>query len=77
MSIQVEIVAPFEVRGQARDGRVELPDGSSVRDLLRLNLNAPFYTRWLPVSVNGEQVPHGHILSDGDRVVFILPRVGG
>ena len=71
------VAAPFELRGQGRDGCVDLHEGARVRDLLRLAVNAPIYTRLLPVSVNGEQAKHSQILQDGDVVVFILPRTGG
>jgi sulfur carrier protein ThiS len=77
MTILVEVIAPFEIQGARASGQVELPEGTRVRDLLAKYARAPFYARWIPVSVNGVQVTHAHLLADGDRVIFILPRVGG
>ena len=74
--MKVKIIAPFQIAGQADDGSVLLPEGTRLRGLYRL-VHAPLYSRLLPVSVNGEQVPKSHKLLDGDLVIFVAPISGG
>ncbi len=75
--IRVKLVAPFELDGIDSDDCVELPDGARVKDLLRRVHGLPFYARFLPMAVNGDQVKSSHRLKDGDMVVFIMPVSGG
>jgi len=73
--MNVKVIAPVEIQGLDTDGNLELPDGSRVRDILKLLRLNP--ARLLPVSVNGEQVSKSHQLKDGDVVVLIFPISGG
>ena len=74
--MKVKVIAPFQIPGQATDGSLDLPEGTRVRGLFRL-VRAPLYTRLLPISVNGVQVPKNQVLKDGDLVIFIGPISGG
>lgn len=75
--MKVKVAAPFELRAQLPDGTVDVPEGTRVRDLLRLAEKPPLFARLLPVSVNGAQSRRDDLLHEGDVVVFILPIRGG
>ncbi len=55
----------------------ELPEGSSVRDALRLVRCPPLKAKLLLVSVNGERSPLDRELREGDVVGFFFPVSGG
>ena len=73
--MKIKVVAPVEIRELDQEGSLNLPDGSRVRDVLKLLMLNP--ARLLPVSVNGQQVPKSQRLKDGDVVVLIYPLSGG
>ena len=73
--MKVIVVSPIEIPGLDADGKLELPDGSRVKDVLKLLRLNP--ARLLPVSVNGTQVRRSHPLNDGDILVLIFPLSGG
>lgn len=73
--MKVKVVTPVEIRELDDEGNLDLPDGSRVRDVLKLLRLNP--ARLLPVSVNGKQKSGSHRLKDGDIVVFIFPLSGG
>ncbi len=75
--IRVRLVAPFALDGVDPAGWIDLPDGARVNDLLRCAREFPLYARFLPITVNGEQVKRSHRLKDGDTVVWIMPISGG
>ncbi len=75
--MRIKVISPFEVRGLAEDGTLELKEGARVRDLLRRSLPAALYATLVPVSVNGRQVQPAHRLQDGDLVVILMPISGG
>ena len=55
----------------------ELPEGSTVRDALRLVRCSPLKAKLLLVSVNGERSVLDRELEDGDVVGFFFPVSGG
>ena len=69
-----------EIVGE-REGTLELPEGSSITDLISEIGNA--HTRFqeleksLMVSVNQTYVERDYLLKDGDEVAFIPPVSGG
>ena len=77
--MRVKILPPPGCDRSALDERswAELPEGSRVRDALRLVRCAPLKAKLLLVSVNGERKPLSHELRDGDVVGFFFPVSGG
>lgn len=77
--MRVKILPPPGCDRSALDERswAELPEGSRVRDALRLVRCAPLKAKLLLVSVNGEKKPLSHELHDGDVVGFFFPVSGG
>ncbi len=75
--MRVRVVAPFALAGQAPDGSLEMAEGSQVRDLLRLAVRPPIYSRLLPVTVNGEPAGRSRPLRPDDLVVFVMLLSGG
>ena len=55
----------------------ELPEGSTVKDALRLVRCGPVKAKLLLVSVNGERSPLERELKNGDVVGFFFPVSGG
>ncbi|RPI31585.1 MAG: hypothetical protein EHM70_11225, partial [Chloroflexota bacterium] len=74
--IRVKVVAPFNLNEADKVGEIELPDRTTVAQLLR-RLGAPLYAYALPVAVNSKQASRRQVLHDGDLVVFIVPISGG
>ena len=73
--MKIKVVAPVEIQKLDDEGNLDMPDGSCVRDVLKLMGINP--ARLLPVSVNGKQVSRSHLLRDSDVVVLIFPLSGG
>ena len=73
--MKVKVIAPFPIRGLDQEDCLEVSEGSRVRDVLKGSGLNP--ARLLPVFVNGQQVKKGHILNDGDIIVFLYPLSGG
>jgi sulfur carrier protein ThiS len=75
--VKVKVVAPVALPGLDSDGRLEVPEKTRVRDILkRSKVLAPFLTV-LPMMVNGKQVKVSHLLNDGDVLVIVFPIHGG
>ena len=77
--IRVKIIPPPGSDRSKLDERgwVELPDGATLRDALRVARCSPAVAKLLLASVNGERVPFSTRLSDGDVVGFFLLCTGG
>ncbi len=77
--MRVKILPPHGSDRDALDERswAELPEGSTVRDALRLVRCPPLKAKLLLVSVNGERSPLGRELRDGDVLGFFFPATGG
>ena len=89
MKVRVEFVAPAGLVEDRRDMELELPAGSSVRDLVAalvhrhgpqasgLILQSDGKTPYVDFIVGGRVVPYDHALRDGDEVVVLPPIHGG
>ena len=77
--MRVKVLPPHGSDRSALNERswAELPDGSTVRDVLRLIRCSPVKAKLLLVSVNGERSSLGLELHDGDVVGFFFPATGG
>ena len=77
--MRLKILPPHGSDRSALDERswTELPDGSTVRDALRLVRCGPLKAKLLLVSVNGERSPLDRELREGDVVGFFFPVTGG
>lgn len=77
MVVHLEYTAVLAVKGPKSGSEVELPDGSTVADLLeRLHIQ-PDHRRHIVAFVNGTQRKPSTALHDGDRLVLSLPIGGG
>ncbi len=77
--MRVKVLPPHGCDRSALDARswAELPEGSTVRDVLRLIRCSPLRAKLLLVSVNGERSSPERELRDGDVVGFFFPISGG
>jgi sulfur carrier protein ThiS len=77
--IRVKIIPPPGSDRSKLDERgwVELPDGATLKDALRVVRCSPAIAKLLLASVNGERVPLSTRLSNGDVVGFFLLCTGG
>lgn len=77
--MKVKVFPPLGCDRSALDVRswVELPEGSTVGDVLKIIKCSPLKAKLLLVSVNGERVRLRHVLHDGDVVGFFSPVTGG
>lgn len=77
--MRVKILPPHGCDRSALDERswAELPEGTTVREVLRLIRCSPLKARLLLVSVNGERSPLDRPLREGDVVGFFFPAAGG
>ena len=77
--MRIKVLPPHGCDRGALDARswAELPEGSTVRDVLRLVRCSPVKAKLLLVSVNGERSPLTRVLRDGDVVGFFFPVSGG
>ena len=77
--MRVKILPPHGSDRSALDEKswADLPEGSSVRDALRLVRCPPLKAKLLLVSVNGERSPLDRELREGDVVGFFFPVSGG
>ncbi len=77
--MRVKVLPPHGCDRSALDERswAELPEGSTVRDVLRLIRCSPVKAKLLLVSVNGERSPLSRQLQNGDVVGFFFPASGG
>ena len=77
--MRVKVLPPHGCDRSALDERswAELPEGATVREVLRLIRCSPLKARLLLVSVNGERSPLDRPLREGDVVGFFFPASGG
>ena len=77
--MRVKILPPHGSDRSALDERswAELPEGSCVRDALRLVRCGPLKAKLLLVSVNGERSSLDRELHEGDVLGFFFPVSGG
>lgn len=77
--MKVKIFPPRGCDRSALDERswVELPEGSTVGDVLKIINCSPARAKLLLVSVNGERAKLSHELHDGDVVGFFSLVSGG
>ena len=77
--MKVKVFPPLGCDRSALDERswAELPDGSTVSDVLKLIKCNPIKAKLLLVSVNGERAKFSQVLHDGDVVGFFSLVTGG
>lgn len=77
--MRVKVLPPHGCDRSALDARswAELPEGATVRDVLRLIRCGPLKAKLLLISVNGERSSLSRPLRDGDVVGFFYPASGG
>lgn len=77
--MKVKIFPPLGCDRSALDSKswAELPEGSTVGDVLKLIKCNPIKAKLLLVSVNGERAKLSCVLHDGDVVGFFSPVSGG
>lgn len=77
--MRVKVFPPLGCDRSALDERswIELPEGSTVRDVLKIIKCSPLKAKLLLVSVNGERAGFRHELKDGDVVGFFSLVTGG
>ena len=77
--MRVKILPPRGCDRSALDAKswMELPEGSTVGDVLRIIKCSPLRAKLLLVSVNGERAKFKHVLHDGDVVGFFSLVTGG
>lgn len=77
--IRVKVFPPYGCDRSALDERswMELEDGSTVGDVLKIIRLSPLKARLMLLSVNGERASISRELHDGDVIGFIAPVSGG
>lgn len=77
--MRIKILPPYGSDRSALDERswAQMPEGSTVRDALKLVHCPPLKAKLLLMSVNGERCELDRILHDGDVVGFLFPMTGG
>jgi len=77
--MRIKVFPPHGCDRSALDERswMELPEGATVRDVLKLIRCSPVKAKLLLVSVNGERSGLDRVLHDGDVVGFFFPVSGG
>ena len=77
--MKVKVFPPRGCDRSALDAKswMELPEGSTVGDVLRIIKCSPLRAKLLLVSVNGERVKFKHVLQNGDVVGFFSLVTGG
>ncbi len=81
MKVRVLYFAQFREAFGKSEETIDLPEGSSARDLLTQRLRSASSLTSLEgrvaVAVNGEIAKPGTVLSEGDEVVILPPMSGG
>ena len=77
--IRVKVFPPYGCDRSALDERswMELEEGSTVGDVLKIIRLNPLKAKLLLLSVNGERAALSQKLKDGDVIGFIAPVSGG
>ncbi len=77
MKILVEYTALLDLKGVPNGSLVDVPDGSTISDLLtRCGVEAA-HQKYIAPFINSEKKPLRTILRDGDHLVLSLPIGGG
>lgn len=77
--IRVKVFPPYGCDRSALDEKswMEIQEGSTVKDVLKIIRCSSLKAKMLMVSVNGERSPLSRELKDGDVVGFLSPVSGG
>ena len=77
--IRVKVFPPYGCDRSALDEKswMEIQEGSTVKDVLKIIRCNSLKAKMLMVSVNGERSPLSRELKDGDVVGFLSPVSGG
>ena len=77
--MRVKVFPPYGCDRSALDTKswMDLPEGSTVSDVLKQIKCSPLKAKLLLVSVNGERAKLKHVLHDGDVVGFFSLVTGG
>lgn len=77
--IRVKVFPPYGCDRSALDEKswMEIREGSTVKDVLKIIRCNSLKAKMLMVSVNGERSPLSRELKDGDVVGFLSPVSGG
>lgn len=77
--MKVKVIAPLGSDFSVLDSKswIELPEGCTVRSVLKIIKCNPLKAKLLLVSVNGERTKLDRVLKDGDVVGFFSPISGG
>ena len=77
--MKVKVFPPRGCDRSALDERswADIPEGSTVGDVLKIIKCSPLKAKLLLVSVNGERAKFKHVLHDGDVVGFFSLVTGG
>ena len=77
--IRVKVFPPYGCDRSALNERswMEMEEGSTVGDVLKIIRLSPLKAKLLLLSVNGERAPLSQKLKDGDVIGFIAPVSGG
>ena len=77
--IRVKVFPPYGCDRSALDEKswMEIREGSTVKDVLKIIRCNSLKAKMLMVSVNGERSPLSRELKDGDVVGFLYPVSGG
>lgn len=77
--IRIKVYAPSWCNIEALDERgwIEMPDGSTLADVLKQIKMPKFAAKILLAAVNSEKKPLDTVLKDGDRVSFFAIMAGG
>ena len=77
--MKVKVFAPHgcDRSGFDERGWLEVADGSTVSDVLKIIRCGHLKAKLLMVSVNGVRCTLGTVLSDGDVIGFLMPIAGG
>ena len=77
--IRVKVFPPYGCDRSALDERswMEVEEGSTVGDVLKIIRLSPLKAKLLLMSVNGERALLSQKLKDGDVIGFIAPVSGG
>ena len=79
MKIRVKVFPLYGCDLSALDERswIEIEEGSTVKDVLKLIRLSPVKAKLFLVSVNGERAPLSRKLQEGDVIGFFMPVAGG
>ena len=77
MKVKVEPTGLLHLERLGKDGVVEVPESSTVTDLLTALRVQPDHHRFVTAFINGEEKSRKTLLHEGDSVTLLLPVGGG